>query len=133
MSDISYDAKMSSKSLTEFTDEQNSGEENDDAEDGVDEAVVESVVDTTRRTTIQGMSIREIHEALQGTDEPQPSQDDVINAVDHLKEKGWLKETGFVDEASDADDGLPRLTNKHFWKQTQRTRQQLLDNEEAKQ
>jgi len=128
MTDISYDAKMSSKSLTEFTDEQD-GEETkeDNEEEGVDEVVVEAVVDTTRRTTIQGMSVREIYEALQGTDEPQLSQDDVINAVDHLKEKGWLKETGFVDESSEAEDGLPRLTNKHLFHQHKKTREEILE------
>lgn len=130
MSDISYDAKMSSKSLTEFTDQEQNEDEND--QDEVNKVVVESVVDVTRRTTIQGMSVKEIHRALQGKNQPSPSQDAVVNAVNHLENKGWLKQTGFFDDEADAEGGLPRLTNKHFWKQTQRTRQQLLDDEEEK-
>lgn len=128
MTDISYDAKKNSKPLTEFSEGGGGTSKDDDVDERVDEEIVDAVVDATRRTTVQGLSVREIHSALQGSDDVQPSQDEVMEAVEYLKEKEWLRETGFTDEEADAQDGLPRFTNRHFWKQTQQTREELLEN-----
>jgi len=114
---VSYDAQMNSADLSEFAEDQEVSER---------KAVRQAVFSVTRRTTVQGLSASEIHEALQGEQYPDGIQEDQVRrAVGYWDREGRLKKTGFED-----DQGRPRFTGEHFWHESKRTRQRLQDNVE---